>query len=178
MSEQAAERVRWLNDREQRAWRAFLNMHGQLTARLNRELQDGAGLSSADYGVLVWLSEHPDGQVRMLELARGLQWEKSRLSHQLTRMAVRGLIERFDCSEDRRGAFVVLTPAGRDAVEAAAPIHVAGVQRYLFDALDPSQVDALHAISQGTIDRLAAKRDGRGDTSDDDPSIAPDEPCG
>lgn len=147
--------ARWLNDREQLAWRAFLNMHSQLTARLNRELQDGAGLSSADYVVLVWLSEQPDGPVRMLELARGLQWEKSRLSHQLTRMTARRLIERSNCSEDRRGTFIVLTPSGRDTLETAAPIHVAGVRRYLFDALDPSQLDALHAISQGTIDRLA-----------------------
>ncbi|MDQ2637519.1 MAG: MarR family winged helix-turn-helix transcriptional regulator [Actinomycetota bacterium] len=160
MTEQSTD-VRWLDDREQLVWRAFLNMHSQLSARLNKELQDGAGLSSAEYGVLVWLSENPSGQVRILELARGLQWEKSRLSHQLTRMAARGLIERFDCSEDRRVAFIVLTDAGRDAVEAAAPIHVAGVQRYLFGALDPSQVDALHAISQSTIDRLAAKPDAR-----------------
>lgn len=154
MTEQSTD-VRWLSDREQLAWRAFLNMHTQLTARLNRELQDGAGLSNADYVVLVWLSEYPDGPVRMLELARGLQWEKSRLSHQLRRMTARGLIERSNCSEDRRGAFIALTPAGRDTLEAAAPIHVAGVRRYLFDALDPSQVDVLHEISQGTLDRLS-----------------------
>jgi DNA-binding MarR family transcriptional regulator len=159
--------VRWLNEDEQRAWRAFLDMQAQLNARLNRELQDGAGLSSADFAVLVSLSEHADGRVRVLELARGLQWEKSRLSHQLTRMSARGLIERSNCSEDRRGAVIVLTVAGRDAVEAAAPIHVAGVRRYLFDGLDDSQVATLYAIGSATVERLAAECAGKPDECDE-----------
>ncbi len=76
-------------------------------------MQDQSGLSIADFSVLVQLSEHADGRMRVLELARGLRWEKSRLSHQLTRMQQRGLIERSNCNEDRRGAFVVLTDQGR-----------------------------------------------------------------
>ena len=148
--------VRWLGDREQRAWRAFLDMQAQLNARLNRELQDHAGLSSADFAVLVQLSEHPDGRQRVLELGRTLRWEKSRLSHQLSRMEQRGLVRRSNCAEDRRGAVAVLTDAGREAVESAAPVHVAGVRRYLFDGLSAEQVDALAAIAGGTLDRLAA----------------------
>jgi DNA-binding MarR family transcriptional regulator len=170
MSEQdvtEAPAVRWLTEDEQRAWRAFLDMQAQLNARLSRELQDGAGLSSADFAVLVSLTEHADGRVRVLELARGLQWEKSRLSHQLTRMSTRGLIERSNCSEDRRGAFIVLTAAGRAAVEAAAPIHVAGVRRYLFDALDEQQVETLFAIGSGTVQRLVAECAGKPDECDE-----------
>lgn len=155
--------VRWLSEPEQQAWRAFLDMQAQLNARLNREMQDSSGLSSADFAVLVPLSEHPDGRLRVLELARQLRWEKSRLSHQLTRMGQRGLVERSHCSEDRRGAFIVLTASGRGAVEAAAPAHVEAVRRYLFDGLTPAQVEVLHGISRGVITALDAACASRGD---------------
>jgi DNA-binding MarR family transcriptional regulator len=103
---------RWLDAGEQAAWRAYLNMNALLTARLNREMQDESGISISDFSVLVALSEHAEGRMRVLELARALGWEKSRLSHQLTRMQQRGLVERSNCNEDRRGAFVVLTDQG------------------------------------------------------------------
>ncbi len=146
--------TRWLTDAEQSAWRAFLMMKTQLDAQLGRDLQDQDGLSMADFSVLVPLSEHPERRMRILELARGLQWEKSRLSHQLTRMQQRGLIERSNCSEDRRGAFVVLTAPGLDAVQAAAPRHVAAVRRYLLDALSAEQLSALGEISRAVQRRL------------------------
>ncbi len=157
---------RWLDAREQAAWRGLLDMHAQLTARLNREMQEHSGISITDFAVLVRLSEHEAGRMRVLELARALGWEKSRLSHQLSRMQQRGLVERSNCSEDRRGAFIVLTAHGRDTVGAAAPEHVNAVRRYLFDELSSDQVDALAAISYRVRERLTA--DGPG----------ADQPCG
>ena len=147
---------RWLTPREQRAWRAYLDMNARLSAQLNREMQEASGLSIADFSVLVQLSEHLDGRMRVLELAKALGWEKSRLSHQLTRMQHRGLVERSNCSEDRRGAFIVLTDAGRTAVESAAPRHVEAVRRYLFDEITDEQVDALGAIARVVAARLDA----------------------
>ena len=86
MSEQAmSTEVRWLDAREQSAWRAYLDMNARLSARLNRELQEHCGLSIADFSVLVQLSEHIDARMRVLELARALRWEKSRLSHHVAR---------------------------------------------------------------------------------------------
>lgn len=156
MSSAAPPTPRWLDAREQSAWRAYLDMNALLTARLNREMQEESGISIADFSVLVPLSEHPEGRMRVLELARALGWEKSRLSHQLTRMAQRGLIERSNCNEDRRGAFILLTDAGRRTVEAAAPRHVESVRRYLFDELTAEQVDALGEISRAVVERLVA----------------------
>jgi DNA-binding MarR family transcriptional regulator len=102
--------------------------------------------------------------MRVLELARALGWEKSRLSHQLTRMQQRGLVERSNCSEDRRGAFIVLTPQGRQTVEAAAPRHVEAVRRYLFDQLDADQVQALGEIGRAVVARIEAGCAGREDS--------------
>jgi DNA-binding MarR family transcriptional regulator len=157
MSEVTAPAPRWLDVREQAAWRAYLDMNAKLTARLNREMQEQSGISIADFSVLVQLSEHLDARMRVLELARALGWEKSRLSHQLTRMQQRGLVERSNCSEDRRGAFVVLTERGRATVETAAPRHVESVRRYMFDELRPDQVSALGEIAQRVIALLDAR---------------------
>jgi DNA-binding MarR family transcriptional regulator len=147
---------RWLTEREQAAWRSYLDMTAKLTARLNREMQQQSGISIADYSVLVQLSEHVDARMRVLELARALGWEKSRLSHQLTRMQQRGLIERSNCSEDRRGAWIVLTEKGQDTIVAAAPRHVESVRRYVFADLDPEQVAELERISRTVADVLDA----------------------
>jgi DNA-binding MarR family transcriptional regulator len=146
--------TRWLDDDEQRAWRTFLRMHGQLTARLNRQLQADSGLSLADYEVLVALTDAPDGRLRPYELQRDLQWEQSRLSHHLARMRRRDLIGREECAEDGRGTFIILSPAGRAAIEAAAPGHVGTVRRVFFDGLDRDQVAALERLSATVIERL------------------------
>jgi DNA-binding MarR family transcriptional regulator len=164
---------RWLDATEQSAWRAYLEMTAKLTGRLNRDMQVAAGISIADFSVLVQLSEHVDARMRVLELARALGWEKSRLSHQLTRMQQRGLIERSNCSEDRRGAFVVLTDLGRATVEAAAPRHVESVRRYLFDGLSAEQVDALGVIAGSVVGRLEAACAG-----DDGVGCDAEPPCG
>jgi len=142
---------RWLNPREDRAWRGFLSMQTQLLRLLGRELQDETGLSDSDYVVLVHLSEAPGGRLRPFELGGAAAWEKSRLSHHLTRMARRGLVERENCLTDNRGAFVKLTAAGWSAIEAAAPLHVEQVRRWFVSALTPDQLDALTAISDAVL---------------------------
>lgn len=144
----------WLDDREQRAWRAYVAMDAQLTAALHRQMQDETGLSLADFAVLVQLTDRPEARVRILELADDLQWEKSRLSHQLTRMQRRGLVDRQGCPGDARGSFVVLTDVGRAAIERAAPAHVRTVRDLVFDHLSPDQVDTLTAIAETVLGRL------------------------
>jgi DNA-binding MarR family transcriptional regulator len=146
--------TRWLSDEEQAAWRGLLQMTSRLSARLNRQLQEEHGLSLADYEVLVPLSEAPDGRLRVFELASRLAWEQSRLSHHLARMQQRGLVGRQECPTDRRGAFIVLTEAGRAAITAAAPGHADLVHHLVFDALTPDQVAALAALTARVLDRL------------------------
>jgi DNA-binding MarR family transcriptional regulator len=151
-----ADDPRWLGDEEQRAWRAFLNVQARLQRRLNRRLLRETGLSDAEYGVLVALSEAPDGRLRVFQLREEMQWEKSRLTHQVTRMTERGLVERQPCPDDPRGAFVALTGPGRAAIEAAAPRHVTHVRRWFVDVLTPEQLAALGAISDTVLAALDA----------------------
>ena len=148
--------TRWLTEEEQRAWRGLLRMTSQLNARANRLLLQEYGISLADYEVLVALSEAPEGQLRVIEVADALAWEQSRVSHQLARMQRRGLITREGCATDARGAFAVLTTVGRAAIEQAAPAHVEQVRQLVFDELSHEQVSALTEITTRVLDRLAA----------------------
>jgi len=132
----------WLTADEQRAWRSYLRAGTLLSTQLNRQLQTDSGLSLPEYEVLVQLSEAPAGQLRPFQLGLALQWEQSRLSHLLSRMTRRGFVARQECPGDARGALVVLTPAGRAAIESAAPGHVAAVRRLVFDPLDSEQAAA------------------------------------
>jgi DNA-binding MarR family transcriptional regulator len=134
--------VRWLTTEEQRLWRGWLKLNAQLTATLAREMQEEAGLSSPDFEVLVNLTDSPEGRVRVTDLATQMLWERSRVSHHVTRMERRGLVQRANCKEDGRGAWVEITATGRTAIEKAAPGHVETVRRLVFEALSPEEVRA------------------------------------
>jgi DNA-binding MarR family transcriptional regulator len=149
--------VRWLTAQEEHLWRRWLTLNARLSATLHRELQNDAGLSMPDFEVLVHLTDRPEGRMRVTDLARLLQWERSRVSHHVTRMESRRLVQRVECPEDGRGAFVVITPQGRAAIEQAAPGHVSTVRRLVFDALTPEEIDALATI----IDKALAQLDNQ-----------------
>ena len=146
--------VRWLTVEEERVWRRWLTLNARMSATLQRELQDDAGLSMPDFEVLVHLTDSPEGRVRVTDLARLMQWERSRVSHHVTRMERRRLVQRVECAEDGRGAFVVITPPGRAAIEEAAPGHVNMVRRLIFDALSPEEVDAFATIIEKMLAQL------------------------
>jgi DNA-binding MarR family transcriptional regulator len=146
--------VRWLTAKEERLWRRWLTLNARLSATLHRELQDDAGLSMPDFEVLVHLTDSPHGRMRVTDLARLLQWERSRVSHHVTRMERRRLVQRVECAEDGRGAFIVITPQGRAAIEQAAPDHVTAVRRLVFDALSPEEVDTFATIIEKTLAQL------------------------
>lgn len=100
-----------------------------------------------DYDVLVQLSESDDGVVPVRDLLIALNWEASRLSHQLTRMQGRGLVTRRASIEDGRRSEVELTIAGRAAIDRAAPGHVAAVRELFIDRLDPAQLQVMAQVA-------------------------------
>jgi DNA-binding MarR family transcriptional regulator len=146
---------KWLDAREDRAWRTFVHAHQHLHARLQRHLQQDSGLIDADYEVLAVLSEHPGGVMPAQELCATLLWEKSRLSHQVRRMQQNGLITRDPNPADARSVLVRLLPAGRRAIEDAAPQHVHNVRRYFVDLLTDAELDTLATINERILARLA-----------------------
>jgi DNA-binding MarR family transcriptional regulator len=145
----------WLSDDEQRVWRTYLRMSSLLPAALNRQLQQDCGLTLPEYEVLVQLSETPGRRLRPFQICEALNWEQSRLSHQLTRMERRGLLSRQECTADGRGAFIELTPAGADAIGTAAPRHVATVRGLIFDRLSSAQRAAFEEACAAIVGALS-----------------------
>ncbi|MEU8298564.1 MarR family transcriptional regulator [Micromonospora sp. NPDC048909] len=146
--------TRWLDQDEQRTWRAFLAASRGLMDALDRELQRDAGMPHAYYEILVRLSESPERALRMSELADATGSSRSRLSHAVARLESAGWVRREECPTDRRGQVAHLTDAGFATLAAAAPGHVEGVRRHLFDALTPAQVDQLRRISESLVEHL------------------------
>src|SRR3954469_3497742 len=135
-------------------WERSRRMSVQLSGRLSRELARATGLSEADYEILTALAGTAGASVRALTLRCGLEWEKSRLSHQLRRMERRGLIVRGDSPDDGRGATVAITAAGLEAVARARQCHEEAVRRYLADAVTPRQLAALAEIAEAVLNPL------------------------
>src|SRR3978361_1774013 len=143
--------TRWLDEEEQRTWRAFLSATQLLFDQLDRELQRDAKIPHAYYEILVRLSESEGRTLRMSQLADSTLSSRSRLSpppacsrpppppRALPRLEEAGWVERQSCPTDRRGQLAVLTDKGFAALEAAGPGHVEGVRAHVFDPLKRGQ---------------------------------------
>ncbi|TDC76647.1 MarR family winged helix-turn-helix transcriptional regulator [Streptomyces hainanensis] len=150
---------RWLTSEQKAAWDSFIRMQETLIGRLSRRIQADSGMSASDYIVLVSLTERGGGRMRFLELAKSVEWEKSRMSHQVGRMRKRGLVAREECPDDGRGAFIVATPAGYRAIGEAAPLHVEHVRRLFIEALTQEELDTLARISNRVLAHMEKQPD-------------------
>lgn len=146
----------WLNEQEMQVWRRWLRVQTELPAALGRALNQDSGLSMQDFETLVRLSEAPGERLRISALADQMHWERSRLSHHLRRMSSRGLVAKEDCPEDGRGSFVQLTPAGRNALDEAAPGHVRAVRQFFLAGVTGSELDVLHRFLDRVLGRTSA----------------------
>jgi DNA-binding MarR family transcriptional regulator len=134
---------RWLSAEEMRAWQAFLAAGALLDRRLDQQLRQEAGLSHAQYEILVRLAAAPGGELRMSDLAGALYTTRSGLTYQITRLEKAGLVRRRSWPGDVRGVVAGLTGAGRQRLARAAPGHVAAVRELLIDVLTAGQLAAL-----------------------------------
>ena len=141
-------------DSERALWRAFTLMRRQLDLTLERRLQADAGISTADYEILVSLNESPEKRMRAGQIGDIIGWEKSRVSHQISRMEQRDLVGRQECGDDARGVWVVLTEAGAAAVTNALEDRRNAVREYFFDKLDEGDRASLMTISTRVLDTI------------------------
>lgn len=142
----------WLDDDEQKAWRSYLLMRRTLETHLARHLQREFGLSESDFEILVNLSESETGRMRAYELGAATQWEKSRMSHHLTRMEKRGLIRKEAC--EARYPEIVLTDEGLAAIRACAPVHAGRVRELFADVLGKERLVALGEAAAEVVDAV------------------------
>jgi len=137
--------VRWLNDREMRAWRAYIETFADLNAALEADLARH-DMTVGDYQVLVYLSDADTNRMRMCDLAERLQLSPSGLTRRLDGLVRSGLVAREPFDDDRRVMMAVLTPKGRSTLKRVAPHHVDSVRHHIIDLLTEEQLEAMADI--------------------------------
>jgi DNA-binding MarR family transcriptional regulator len=138
--------IQLLTPLELGAWRGLLRAHARLVKALDAELVAAHGLGVTSYEVLMYLADSPEGQMRMHDLAASVLLSRSGLTRLVDRLERDELIQRKACESDARGAFAVLTPAGRTLLDAARRTHLEGVRRHFIHKLDDSELEALGDI--------------------------------
>lgn len=144
----------WLTEDQQESWRSWIAANSLLNDKLSRELQSAHGLTMADYEILVRLSEAPERRMRMSVLAQRALSSRSRLSHQIDRMASAGLVTREACPADGRGQNAVLTDHGWTTLQSASHTHVTGVRQHLVDLFSDREFAALGKASAKIAEHL------------------------
>ena len=134
-----------LSPQELRVWHAFKLMGEDVMERVGRDIAQATGLSGPDFGVLSRLAGHGNGEMRQQTLAESMGWDKSRLSHHLTRMQTKQLVVRHEA--DKRVVLVAITKQGRSKLDAARPVHAESVRRNLLSRLSAQQIEAIVRVS-------------------------------
>lgn len=123
-----------MSNKQLKAWRAFIRLKNQLLPRLAPEISRNTALTPpTDFYLLMTLTDSADASLRASEIAESLDWEKSRLSHQISRMEERGLVSRSVCPVDARRSVVSLTSSGRKYVRQAIPGHFESIKHCFGD---------------------------------------------
>ena len=154
MNDTGGDDARWLDDQEQRSWRALLMGMTLLLDRLDDELRRHCDLSLVEYEILVRLSEAPDRQMRMAQLADALAHSRSRVTHTVARMEHAGLVLRKSSPDDGRGVVASMTDKGFDLLERMAPTHVEGVRAHLVDLASREDFEAVGRVMNAVADHL------------------------
>lgn len=132
-----------LADLELRAWRGMLAVHAVVTRRLDAQLRAAHDLALGAYEVLMFLGGAAQGRLRVSELSHQALLSVSGMSRMVDRLARDGLVIREVCADDRRGAEVVLTDAGRERLAAARATHLRGVREEFLSRFSDAELAAL-----------------------------------
>ncbi len=126
-------------------WRTFITAHASVIDSIERDLAAARQLPLSSYDVLIELAEAPEQRLRMRDLARSVVLSRSGLTRLVDRLAAEGLLAREVCATDRRGAYAVLTIAGREALRRAWPVYAQGIRRYFIQHLSAAEQATLTA---------------------------------
>lgn len=142
-----------LTQEEMRIWHMWKGSFQSIFGRVIKEMSEHTGLSEGDYGVLDRLALLGDGSLRQQELADSMDWDKSRLSHHLTRMEKRGLVLRKPLDTDR-GVQVTMTSVGKSALDDARPIVSKAIRKYFLDQLTDRDIESITRLAESTKNEI------------------------
>jgi DNA-binding MarR family transcriptional regulator len=128
-----------------RAWTALSSAHARVAERLGAALSRACGLSVNDFEVMLRLDQVPPPGLRVSELSPAVRLTQPSLSRMITRLEQHGWLARAGDPSDGRGVLVTLTPAGREVLLAAVPVHAGTIRDALLDRLSAGEQDLLAA---------------------------------
>lgn len=146
-----------LSAEELAAWRGMLRVHAELMRALDGQLDTEHGLPLSSYEVLIYLRTAPGKRLRMAELADHTLLSRSGVTRLVDRLERDGLLRRDACSDDARGCFAVLTPAGEAMLQRARPTHLSGVRERFLDHLSDDDLAVLGGAWARMLDEDSAK---------------------
>ncbi|MGW2464198.1 MarR family winged helix-turn-helix transcriptional regulator [Streptomyces sp. NPDC004457] len=124
----------------------FLRALGRVITFLPRvvdaDMLEEQPISGTEYMVLVHLSEVPDNQMRMSELAGMCGLSLSGMTRVVNRLESQSLVIREKSPDDGRSWLAVLTSAGWTQLKQAWPTNLASVRRHVFSRLDGCDIAA------------------------------------
>ncbi len=140
------------------AWRHFIDGVHRLLEHLDQSLQDNHGIPLTDYEILVFLSEAPEGRLRMAEIADHVLISRSRLTYRVDRLVEARLVVRCKDEVDKRGLFAQITKKGTTLLERAAATHVEDVQSHLMDHIGQDDLQGFSDLWHTVIAHSATIR--------------------
>ncbi|MDF9842818.1 MULTISPECIES: MarR family transcriptional regulator [unclassified Paenibacillus] len=144
-----------LNEDEMRIWNMWKGSFKRIFGRVVKDMSEHTGLSEGDFGVLDRLVQFGNGKLRQQELADSMDWDKSRLSHHLTRMEKRGLIQRNPLDTDR-GVQVIITSTGKSALDKALPLVSKAIRKHFLDQLTDQDIESITKLAERTKTRSSS----------------------
>lgn len=127
-------------------WVGLLRLHAGATRQVSAELVGEHGLTLNDFEVLLQLSRADGGRLRRVDLVDRVLLTPSGITRLLEGLEQAGLVERVECPSDRRVVWAVLTPAGRERVDAASESHAVAVRTLFEDRLEEDELATLAAL--------------------------------
>ncbi len=125
-----------------------------LRRAIQRRTEAEDSLSPQSFDVLIRLARTPGSELRMSELAAQTSLTPSGLTRSVDRLQDQGLVVRRVCPEDRRGAFAVLTPAGRELMDRAIPEHLTHIGEVLSSLFTAEEEATLAMLLRRLRDHL------------------------
>ena len=139
------------------AYFALIEVSSLLRHAIEQQLRDAGDLSYVQFQLLARLGDEPTGSHRMTDLADGVVYSRSGLTHQAGLLEKEGLITRAASPDDQRATVVDVTDEGRARVAKVLPGHVEVVRDLLFDSLDASDVRALGDMMETARDHMRSR---------------------
>jgi DNA-binding MarR family transcriptional regulator len=129
-----------LTDTKIDGWASLMRTRQYLLDQVEADLKQAGQPPLGWYDVLLELKRAPQGRLRLNEIGTRMLLEKSNLTRLVDRLEREAYVIREACNEDKRGAYAVITPAGRELQKRIWPIYAESIETHFASRLTQEEV--------------------------------------